>query len=277
MTILSYLINNSRIEFKVQFSILARTKRTHHKMATRKLFDATARYLTTTRDDDSEFDETKKMMQSMLMKQQLHSKQQFTQQRANSKIKLEINKRFLASTLANCAHANRYRDANGLYRAKEKEDAVMKTPSTCKCGRKKQQQQMKTPGTKKRTRSEDQEEETNEKRRRAGGGGASTSSSSSSSSDENDDDENENDDIEDKIRKLLLLSKTKRGRGLIGARMDDVVKGDKVENENSRGSTRKKSSAKKKKEKRRRKKEKKREKKEKKEKSKSSKTREMGN
>jgi len=63
----------------------------------------------------------------------------------------------------------------------------------------------------------------------------------------------------------LLLSKTKRGRGLIGARMDDVVKGDFIENENARGSTRKKSSTKKKKEKRR-KKEKKREKKEKKEK-----------
>merc|ERR1712162_5391 len=106
MTIRSSLINNSR-EF-VQFSILARTKRTH-KMATRKLFDATARYLTTTRYDSD--DETKKMMQSMPMKQQLHKQQ--SQQRANSKIKLEINKRFLASTLANCAHANRYRDANG--------------------------------------------------------------------------------------------------------------------------------------------------------------------
>ena len=262
MTIHSYLINNSG-EFFQCSSAQIRARKTH-QMATRKLFDATARYLTTTRDDDSEFDETKKMMQSMLMKQQLHSKQQLNQQRANSKIKLEINKRFLVSTLANCAQANRYRDSNSLYRAKEKEDAVMKTPSTCKSGRQKQQQQMKTPGTKKRTRSEDQEEETNEKRRRAGGGGASTSSSSSSSSDENDD-ENENDDIEDKIRKLLLLSKTKRGRGLIGARMDDVVKGDKVENENARGSTRKKSSTKKKKEKRR-KKEKKREKKEKKEK-----------
>ena len=272
MTINSYLINNSG-EFFQCSSAQIRARKTH-QMATRKLFDATARYLTTTHDDSD--DETKKMMKSMMMKQH-HTQQQQLQSRANSKIKLEINKRFLASTLANCAHANRYRDANGLYRAKEKEDAVMKTPSTCKSGRKKQQQQMKTPGTKKRTRSEDQEEETNEKRRRAGGGGASTSSSSSSSSDENDDDENENDDIEDKIRKLLLLSKTKRGRGLIGARMDDVVKGDKVENENARGSTRKKSCAKKKKEKRRRKKEKKREKKEKKEKSKSSKTREMGN
>ena len=259
MTINSYLINNSG-EFFQCSSAQIRARKTH-QMATRKLFDATARYLTTTRDDSD--DETKKMMQSMPMKQQLHKQQ--SQQRANSKIKLEINKRFLASTLANCAHANRYRDANGLYRAKEKEDAVMKTPSTRKSGRKRQQQQMKTPGTKKRTRSEDQEEETNEKRRRAGGGGASTSSSSSSSSDENDDDENENDDIEDKIRKLLLLSKTKRGRGLIGARMDDVVKGDFIENENARGSTRKKSSTKKKKEKRR-KKEKKREKKEKKEK-----------
>ena len=252
MTINSYL-NNSR-EF-VQFSILARTNRTH-KMATRKLFDATARYLTTNHDDSD--DERKKMMKSMMMKQH-HTQQQQLQSRANSKIKLEINKRFLASTLANCAHANRYRDANGLYRAKEKEDAVMKTPSTCKSGRKKQQQQMKTPGTKKRTRSEDQEEETNEKRRRAGGGGASTSSSSSSSSDEN-----ENDDIEDKIRKLLLLSKTKRGRGLIGARMDDVVKEDFIENENARGSTRKKSSKREKKEKRHEK-EKRREKKEKKE------------
>lgn len=262
MTINSYLINNSG-EFFQCSSAQIRARKTH-QMATRKLFDATARYLTTTHDDSD--DETKKMMKSMLMKQQHHSKQQ-QQQRANSKIKLEINKRFLVSTLANCAHANRYRDSNGLYRAKEKEDAVMKTPSTCKSGRQKQQQQMKTPGTKKRTRSEDQEEETNEKRRRAGGGGASTSSSSSSSSDENDDEnENENDDIEDKIRKLLLLSKTKRGRGLIGARMDDVVKEDFIENENARGSTRKKSCAKKKKEKRRRKKEKKREKKEKKEK-----------
>ena len=243
-------------------------------MATRKLFDATARYLTTNHDDSD--DERKKMMKSMMMKQH-HTQQQQLQSRANSKIKLEINKRFLVSTLANCAQANRYRDSNGLYRAKEKEDAVMKTPTTRKGGKKKQQQQMKTPGTKKRTRSEDQEEE-DKKRRRAGGGGASTSSSSSSSSDENDDEnENENDDIEDKIRKLLLLSKTKRGRGLIGARMDDVVKEDFIENENARGSTRKKSCAKKKKEKRRRKKEKKREKKEKKEKSKSSKTREMGN
>ena len=243
-------------------------------MATRKLFDATARYLTTTHDDSD--DETKKMMKSMLMKQHHTQQQQQQSVRANSKIKLEINKRFLVSTIANCAQANRYRDANSLYRAKEKEDTMMKTPTTCKCGRKKQQHltMMKTPGTKKRTRSEDQEEETNEKRRRAGGGGASTSSSSSSSSDENDD-ENENDDIEDKIRKLLLLSKTKRGRGLIGARMDDVVKEDFIEND-ARGSTRKKKSTKKKKEKRR-KKEKKREKKEKKERSKSSKTREMGN
>ena len=250
-------------------------ERVKHIMATRKLFDATARYLTTTHENNDD-DSVEKMnllnSKSMMMKQQLHKQQQ--QQRANSKIKLEINKRFLVSTLANCAQANRYRDSNSLHRAKEKEDTMMKTPTTCKGGRKKQQQQMKTPGTKKRTRGEDQEEE-DKKRRRAGGGGASTSSSSSSSSDENDDDENG--DIEDKIRKLLLLSKTKRGRGLIGARMDDVVKGDKVENENSRGSTRKKSSAKKKKEKRRRKEEKKREKKEKKEKSKSSKTREMGN
>ena len=169
-------------------------------MATRKLFDATTRYLTTTHDEDA-----KASSKSILNSNKIDLKRLKTAQirEANSS-KLEINKRFLNSTMVNTLQGNRYKDSNNMYRAKKRkeelEEKLVSLDGT-----------MKTPGTNKRLRDDGAEERY-----------ASSSSPSSSSDDEDQDDKA--DVIEDKIQKLLLLSKSKRGRGLIGARMDGIVK-----------------------------------------------------
>ena len=168
-------------------------------MATRKLFDATTRYLTTTHDEDNT--SSKSILNSNKIDLKLLKTAQIRE--ANSS-KLEINKRFLNSTMVNTLQGNMYKDSNNMYRAKKRkeelEEKLVGLDGT-----------MKTPGTNKRLRDDSAEKRY-----------ASSSSPSSSSDDEDQDDKA--DVIEDKIQKLLLLSKSKRGRGLIGARMDGIVK-----------------------------------------------------
>ena len=93
-------------------------------MATRKLFDATTRYLTTTHDEDA-----KASSKSILNSNKIDLKRLKTAQirEANSS-KLEINKRFLNSTMVNTLQGNRYKDSNNMYRAKKRKEELDNNP-----------------------------------------------------------------------------------------------------------------------------------------------------
>jgi hypothetical protein len=192
-------------------------------MATRKLFAATARYLNSGNDGDGDNDRTTDVSQPLSSSKSIanathkidlkllkDAQIRENAQRRKSRAVLEVNKRFLNSTVVNALQGNRYRDSNAMHRAKKKREELEERRLSGSSSK----TRMKTPGTNKRWREEGEE-------RRC----ASSSSSSSSSGEESDgtETESEDDGIEDKIQKLLLLSKSKRGRGLFGARMDDVV------------------------------------------------------
>ena len=123
-----------------------RKKKTRNKMATRKLFDATTRYLTTTHDEDNT--SSKSILNSNKIDLKLLKTAQIRE--ANSS-KLEINKRFLNSTMVNTLQGNRYKDSNNMYRAKKRkeelEEKLVGLDGT-----------MKTPGTNKRLRDDSAEE-----------------------------------------------------------------------------------------------------------------------
>ena len=116
-------------------------------MATRKLFDATTRYLTTTHDEDAKASSTSILNSNKIDLKRLKTAQS---REANSS-KLEINKRFLNSTMVNTLQGNRYKDSNNMYRAKKRkeelEEKLVSLDGT-----------MKTPGTNKRLRDDGGEE-----------------------------------------------------------------------------------------------------------------------
>ena len=165
-------------------------------MATRKLFHATKLYLTT--DDSANthaHDRNDTQKNARIDLRDMFTVNAQKKEKKEKKI-AQVNKTFMNNTIMNTVQSNLYHDTNRMYRAKKRIDELdfehfvssEKTPVTL--------------GKRKKSERE---------------------SSGSSKDADADDDTTNNDTNSSMIKNLILLSKTKRGRGLTGMRCDDVV------------------------------------------------------
>ena len=164
-------------------------------MATRKLFHATKLYLTT--DDSAQTNTHAHGRNDTQKNARIDLRDMFTVNAQKKEKKIaQVNKTFMNNTIMNTVQSNLYHDTNRMYRAKKRIDELdfehfvssEKTPVTL--------------GKRKKSERE---------------------SSGSSKDADADDDTTNNDTNSSMIKNLILLSKTKRGRGLTGMRCDDVV------------------------------------------------------